>query len=132
MNRIIWSWFLGSLVILAAITVVSIWGMYDNGFLFEYYWISESEHLISGFALAMFYSSLVRASAKGIFVWTAVWGLIWEWFEYILSHSPFLLAILNNILLVDNYLTSWPDTILDILLNFAGAILFILIIKKRG
>jgi len=132
MNRIIWSWFLGSLVILAAITVVSIWGMYDNGFLFEYYWISESEHLISGFALAMFYSSLVRASAKGIFVWTAIWGLIWEWFEYILSHSPFLLAILNNILLVDNYLTSWPDTILDILLNFAGAILFILIIKKRG
>ena len=132
MNRIIWSWFLGSLVILAAITVVSIWGMYDNGFLFEYYWISESEHLISGFALAMFYSSLVRASAKGIFVWTAIWGLIWEWFEYILSHSPFLLAILNNILLVDNYLTSWPDTILDILLNFAGAILFILITKKRG
>lgn len=96
-------------------TLNILFGMY-YGFGFRHYWFFELEHFFGGFFVAMFLMNFTD-SVILIFAWLAIITFLWELTEYLIFKFR-KSAKLNP---------GWKDTILDIILNFSGAAVFIFI-----
>lgn len=82
------------------------------GFGFGHYWFFELEHFLGGFFMAMFLSNFAN-SIVSIFIGLAVITFLWELAEYLIARSR-----------KSNVNPGWKDTMLDVILNFVGAIIF--------
>lgn len=117
----------GSVIALASLFVINIiFGVY-YGFGFRYYWFFEILHFLGGFFIAMFLANFIDSKIL-IFVGIAIVGFLWEIAEYLIGKIPKLSAsfketfdLKKNI----NVKPKWQDTVLDVILNFAGAAIFV-------
>ncbi|GEM_PF-5810320 len=93
---------------------------------FEYkkaYWFFEFCHLAGGFLVAMFLSNFLKNNPAILLV-TFLIGLIWEICELIIDRS----TRIQNFLLKFNIRqepVTLPDTLLDLLLDVAGALILV-------
>lgn len=116
-------------VALWLIFLINLYGLYGNGFVKKYYLVPEVEHLAAAFFLAMWLSAFSRS------IWFILTGLVlftvlWEGLEYYIAIVPSASqAIQSALQIVDTAVEFW-DTVLDIFLNFIGAIIFIFTDKK--
>lgn len=113
--------FIALVVIFLASTLTSFKISYEKG-----YWLFEVFHLSAGFFVAMFFSSLF-ASERLIVLATLAIGVLWEVFELMRSRSRKLDTLLSRLKIKQGKITL-PDTLLDLFLDLAGALLFISII----
>lgn len=97
------------------------------GFGFRHYWFFEALHFLSGFFLAILFASFTDSKIL-IFSGIAIASFLWETAEYLIGRIPKLSAgfkrtfdLKKNI----NLKPKWQDTILDIILNFTGAAIFV-------
>lgn len=98
-------------------------GMY-YGFGFRHYWFDETLHFLGGFFVAMFLSNFIN-SWQVIFLGLAVISFLWEFAEYLLVKISYLSKLFRKSF---HTKPEWKlnDTLLDLFLNFSGAIVFIL------
>lgn len=113
-----------SLSILIFIFVLNVVvGMY-HGFGFRHYWFDETMHFLGGFFVAMFLSSFTH-SWQIIFLGLAGISFLWELAEYLLVRIKALSKLYEK-----EFHTKpeykFGDTMLDLFLNFIGAMIFIL------
>lgn len=97
------------------------------GFGFRHYWFFETLHFLSGFFLAMFFASSTDSKIL-IFLGITIVSFLWETAEYLLGKNPKLLSGFKktfNLKKNMNIQPKWQDTTLDIVLNFAGAAVFV-------
>lgn len=116
-----------SIITLLGIFIINIAFGIKYGFGFRHYWFFEAEHFLSGFFLAMFLTNFISSKIL-IFTGIAIASFLWETAEYLLGKNQKLSANFKKIFnLVKNVNTrpKWPDTILDVILNFAGAAVFV-------
>ncbi|MDO8743438.1 MAG: hypothetical protein Q7J30_02730 [Candidatus Azambacteria bacterium] len=97
------------------------------GFGFRHYWFFETLHFLGGFFMAMFLTNFTSSKIL-IFVSIAAASFLWEFAEYLLGKIPKLSTgfkktfdLKKNV----NIRPKWQDTVLDIILNFAGAAVFV-------
>lgn len=97
------------------------------GFGLRHYWFFEVLHFLGGFFLAMFLANFTDLKIL-IFAGIAIVSFLWETAEYLLGKIPKLSAgfkktfdLKKNI----NLQPKWQDTILDVILNFTGATVFV-------
>lgn len=96
------------------------------------YWFFELEHVICGFLLAMLFSSYFSSRIL-ILLTISILGILWEYFEYAVSHISLISKYFKGFLPIDAASLTWPDIILDMILNLAGVFLFLSFKKnKRG
>lgn len=104
---------------LGIVTLLAVWKRF-YGFGARHWWFFEMVHFIAGFLVAMFLFGLSGSRAF------ALWGLViitlaWETLEYLVNALPWFGRWLDRRLgLAKTYYGGW-DTLLDIVLNFAGA-----------
>jgi len=101
------------------------------GFGFRHYWFFESLHFLSGFFLAMFLSNFTDSKIF-IFLGIATVSFLWEIAEYLIGKVPELSINFKKAFSLKKNMNLQPklqDTILDIILNFAGAVVFIYFIE---
>lgn len=94
---------------------------------FRHYWFFETLHFLSGFFLAMFLTNFADSKIL-IFAGIAVVSFLWETAEYLLWKIPKLSAGFKKTFSLKknmNIQPKWQDTILDIILNFIGAAIFV-------
>lgn len=89
------------------------------------YWLFEAFHLFAGFFIAMFFSGLLDSDVFIVLTTLAI-GIIWEILEFIRSHSRKLDAFLLKFKIKQGKITL-ADTLLDLFLDLAGAILFLFV-----
>ena len=117
------------------ISAISLFGLFTlnlvfgmkYGFGFQHYWFFETLHFLGGFFVAMFLSNFTDSKIL-IFIGIAVVSFLWETAEYLLGKNQKLSAGFKktfNLRKNINLRPKWQDTVLDIILNFAGAITFI-------
>ncbi len=106
--------FIFSIIALAGLFVLNLLFGMKLKFSYRHYWFFELEHFLGGFFVAMFLSNFV-GSIIAIFSGLAIVTLVWEVTEYLIARFRKSIA------------PKWKDTILDIFLNFLGAIIFILL-----
>jgi len=97
------------------------------GFGFRHYWFFELEHFLGGFFMAMFFANFTDSNIL-IFAGIAIMSFIWETAEYLLGKIPKLSTGFKktfNFKKNMNLQPKWQDTILDIILNFIGATIFV-------
>ena len=95
------------------------------------YWFFEIEHFICGFLLALLLSYFFHSKTIILFG-VGILGVIWECFEYSVIYLPVISGYLRQFMPIDIVSLTWQDTLLDIVLNVAGALLFFKTINKRG
>ena len=118
--------FIFSIFGLAGLFIINIFfGMY-YGFGIRHYWFFEAEHFLGGFFVAMFLSNFT-SSVIFIFVSLAVITFLWELSEYLISRFRKSEKYMKKTFHLKSVATSRKDTILDIILNFSGAAVFIII-----
>lgn len=102
-----------------------LFGMY-YGFGFRHYWFFELEHFLGGFFVAMF---LMNFTDSIIFVFTglAIITFLWELIEYLISRFQKSASYMKKTFAVKNLNPGWEDTVLDLVLGFLGATIFIAI-----
>lgn len=118
-----------SLFSLLLIFIINVAGLYREGYIYQHYWISQTEHFVGGFFGAMLMNSL-KFSRKFIFIGVFLGGIFWEISEYAVVFFPILQEILREVLLISRFFVYWQDTCLDLFLNSLGTIFYISIIKK--
>jgi hypothetical protein len=91
------------------------------------YWFFEALHLLAGFFVAMFWSNFLNTNALVIMATLAV-GILWEVWEVIVDRQPKLKNILRKFHITQGKITL-QDTTLDLFLDFAGALIFVLLLK---
>ena len=97
------------------------------GFGFRHYWFFEMLHFLGGFFLAMFLASFIDSKIL-IFTGIAIVSFLWEAAEYLLGENKKLsIGFRKTFNLGKNVDTKpkWQDTFLDVILNFAGSIVFV-------
>ena len=97
-------------------------GMY-YGFGNRHYWFFEILHFLGGFFVAMFFSNFFR-SAIFIFTGLGIVTILWESTEILIAKIPVLSNFVKKKLRQKDVKPKLSDTILDIILNFTGAIVF--------
>ena len=119
--------FLISIIILLGIFILNLMFGIKYGFGFRHYWFFDTLHFLSGFFLAMFLANFTDSKIL-IFVGIAAVSFLWETAEYLIGKIPKLsigfkkaFDLKENV----NLQPKWPDTILDVILNFAGAAIFV-------
>lgn len=122
--------FLFSTIFLAALFFINLFGHYKEGFA-RTFWFAESAHFIGGFLVAMWLSCFFR-STKFILIGLTVVTLMWEALEYAIEVFPVLTIVVQQTLKITDVSNSWGDTLLDVILNFTGAWLFIWIKSRQG
>ena len=118
---------IGSIIALTGLFIINVvFGMH-YGFGFKHYWFFETLHFLGGFFLAMFLANFTYSKIL-IFIGIAIVSFLWEFAEYLLGKIPKLSSgfkkpfdLKKNI----NLQPKWPDTFLDVILNFAGAAVFV-------
>src|SRR3989344_2032039 len=109
---------------LAGLFIINIFfGMY-YGFGPRHYWFFEAEHFLGGFFVAMFLSNFTD-SVVSIFLGLVIVTFLWELSEYLISQFQKSANYMKKTFHLKSVATSWKDTILDIILNFFGAAVFI-------
>lgn len=117
-----------SLVILFLIFILNlIVGMY-YGFGVRHHWFFQIEHVLGGFFVAMFLSSFTDSRVV-ILIGLAVVTFIWELLEYAVAYIPSWSEYIKTTLRLRNVEYSWADGIFDLVCNYAGAILFLYLLK---
>lgn len=117
-------------IVLLTIFFINLYGLYEDGFSKKYYFVTETEHLVASFFLAMWLSSFSR-SIYFILSGVAIFTVFWESIEYSIALEPTIREVVQNALKsTDTAIETW-DTILDIFLNFAGASVFIYYDRKK-
>lgn len=91
------------------------------------HWLFEVAHLFAGFFVAMFFSGFI-GSPVFILLATLATGGMWEIFELIRSRNQKLDTFLSKLNIKQGEITL-PDTLLDLFLDLAGAILFIFLLQ---
>ncbi|MDP3004192.1 MAG: hypothetical protein Q8N43_01655 [Candidatus Azambacteria bacterium] len=97
------------------------------GFGFRHYWFFELLHFWGGFFVAMFLANFINSYIL-IFVGLTIVSFLWEISEYLIGRNSKLSGgIKKTFGLKDNVnlQPKWQDTILDVILNFAGATVFV-------
>lgn len=118
--------FIFSIFGLAGLFIINIFfGMY-HGFGTKHYWFFEAEHFLGGFFVAMFLSNFT-GSIISIFIGLAIVTFLWELAEYLISQFQKSANYMKKTFHLKSVATSRKDTILDIILNFSGAAVFIII-----
>lgn len=98
---------------------------YDFGF--RHYWFFEALHFLGGFFLVMLSANFTDSKIL-IFIVIAIVSFLWEASEYLLGKIPKLSASFKKTFSLKknmNIQPKWQDTILDIILNFTGAAVFV-------
>lgn len=94
------------------------------GFGFRHYWFDETLHFLGGFFVAMFLSNFTN-SWQMILLGLVGISFLWELAEYLLVKIKVLSKLFRK-----SFHTKPEykpgDTVLDLCLNFAGALIFIL------
>lgn len=117
-------------VALLFLFLLNLYGLYGEGFSRRHYWIPESEHLAGGFFVYMWFSCFTHQT-KFILSGLVLVTLIWEGSEYAVAVIPAFNRTVQESLKITGWHYPWWDTILDIALNYLGAVIFILL-NKRG
>lgn len=125
MKSVRWRHFFTSLVVLLTIFFLNAHGILKDWD----YWFFQTEHFISGFFLVMFLFSFSISKAY-ILIALGILGILWECFEYAVVYSPTLPDFIAHFLQIDAPSLTWQDTIFDVILDFSGGFLFILLNKK--
>ena len=111
-----------SFLVLIFLFVFNIISMYF-GFGFRHYWFLETLHFLGGFFVAMFLSNFTH-SWQMILLGLACISFVWELAEYLLVRIKYLSKLFRK-----EFHTKpeykLGDTILDLFLNFAGALVFL-------
>lgn len=117
-----------SIAMLVGIYVFSLsFGMY-YGFGERHYWFYEVLHFVGEFFSAMFLSNFF-ASKTGVLAGLALISFIWELHEYFIAKISKFSQYYKRKFRLKKVEYKWSDTILDIILNFAGTFTFILLDK---
>ena len=93
------------------------------GFGKRHYWFFELEHFLGGFFVAMFFANFTD-STRLILLGVAVVSAVWESAEYLVAKIPRVSEYLKMASHQRSVMPEWKDTVLDIILNFAGAFVF--------
>ena len=116
-----WQWI--GLAVVGIILLLAAWKRFYN-FGARHWWFFETLHFIGGFLLAMFLFGLTGSRASVLFGLLVI-TLVWEALEYTAQAKPRFGHYLDRRLgLAKTYYSGW-DTLLDIVLNFAGAAVFL-------
>lgn len=102
-------------------------GMY-YGFDVRHYWFFEMLHFLGGFFMAMFFSSFFQ-SVVLILAGLAAVTFLWELAEFLIAKIPAASEYVERKFRLNSVDFEWKDTVLDIFLNFSGAVLFIYFLK---
>lgn len=86
------------------------------------HWVFEVSHFIGGFLLAGLFSNFISSSFR-IVAGVLIVGILWELWELFVDRQPRLRKKFNQGPI------TLPDTILDLVLDLTGAIIFILFFK---
>ena len=118
-----------SLFVLAVIFILNVvLGMYFK-FGYRHYWFFEILHFLGGFFVVMFFSSFFQSTAL-ILVCLGFVVFLWELVEYLVVKIPRFAMFFKKTFKQKNVTYGgWKDTALDIVLDFAGAGLFLYLIK---
>ena len=113
-----------SLITLVAIFVLDVvFGMYYK-FGYRHYWFFEMLHFVAGLFMAMFLSNFFRSNAT-VLIGVGVVVFLWELAEYLIAKTPRTAKYIKKEFKRKNITPEWKDTVLDIVLDFAGALVFI-------
>lgn len=87
------------------------------------YWLYESSHLVGGFILAALFLNFLDEKLVLLAVLTI--GVVWEIYEIIINKNKKVKKYLEN--KFKYYITpsTFPDTVLDLLLGFLGAAFYL-------
>ncbi len=112
------------IIFLAVIFILDLtFGMF-YGFGFRHYWFFELLHFLGGFFVAMFLSSFIISKLFVLLGVAAISGA-WESMEYVIAKILRLSEYLKLTFRQKSVMPEWKDTALDIVLNFAGALVFL-------
>ena len=115
---------IASIIILVSIFVLNIVvGMY-YGFGARHYWFFETLHFLGGFFVAMFFSNFFQPTAL-ILMNLGIVIFLWESAEIFIAKIPLFTKWVKKTFRQKDITPRWRDTILDIVLDFAGALTFI-------
>lgn len=115
-----------SILGLSGLFILNLFFGIKYGFGFRHYWFFETLHFLSGFFMAMFLANFTYSKIL-IFAGIAVASFFWEIAEYLIGKIPKLSAGFKKTFDLKknmNLQPKWQDTTLDIILNFAGAAIF--------
>ena len=118
--------FVASIIILAGIFILSlVVGSYYK-FGVRHSWFFETMHFLGGFFVAMFFSNFT-SSTYLILAYLCIVIFLWELMEILNARIPLLTKFIKKTikLKLEDITPKWRDTVLDIILDFAGALLFI-------
>lgn len=118
---------MASIIILAGLFILNLTFGIKYGFGFSNYWFFETLHFLSGFFLAMFLANFTESKIL-IFAGIAIASFLWETAEYLLGRIPKLSARFRKTFDLKKNIDiqpKWQDTILDVILNFTGAAVFV-------
>ena len=118
--------FIISIIALIVLFVVNILFGIKYGFGFRHYWFFEFEHSWGGFFIAMFLANFTDSLIL-IFVGLGIASFIWELMEYLIARFKKSKNYMKKTFHIKNVQPEWKDTTLDIILNFSGAIVFIVV-----
>jgi len=114
-----------SLIVLTVLFILNLTvGMY-YGFGQRHYWFFELLHFLGGFFVAMFLAGL-NFSIPHIFIGLASVTFLWELAEYLIDKISGASKYIKMKFRLKTTKITRRDTVLDIVLNFAGALLFVL------
>lgn len=118
---------LTSIIGLVGLFILNLMFGIKYGFGFRHYWFFETLHFLSGFFMAMFLANFTSSKIL-IFLGIALVSFLWETTEYLIGKIPKLSSQLKKTFDLRrnmNLRPKWQDTVLDIILNFAGAAVFV-------
>lgn len=113
-----------SLIILCAIFCLNIIISMYSRFGYRHYWFFELLHFISGFFISMLLFNFSQ-SPLIILMGLGIITFIWESIELFMAKIPPVARYVKKKLRLRNITPERKDTILDIILNFLGAALFL-------
>jgi len=93
------------------------------------YWFFEFCHLSAGFFVTAFLANFFGSTSATI-TGTFIVGGLWELWEYSRIHWRFMKKLMDDWGLRGDGKMSWPDTMLDLLLDVLGAVLYVHLIVK--
>jgi len=113
-----------SVIILSSIFVLNlVVGMYYK-FGVRHYWFFEALHFLGGLFTAMFFSNFFHSTTL-ILMGLGIVVFLWESSEIFISKIPLSAKYVKKTFKLRDITPGWRDTILDIVLDFAGALVFI-------
>lgn len=116
--------FVISIIVLIILFIINLLFGTKYGFGFRHYWFFELEHFLGGFFIAMFLANFTDSLIL-IFIGLGAVSFLWELTEYLIKRFKKSENFMKKTFDVKNVNPGWKDTILDIFLNFLGAIVFI-------